>query len=267
MRILILFTLTLLTACGSNVKKFYSAEPQETDLDVLAARLLESADRLVHSQRKAQPKSWDVSMKESMTKENALTPPAFVLNSGSPPNPDDGEWLNGGLWNCQKLKMGSPLCQDDPWEHMTAQYTTEDSNSEVTGQVGVHGTKDHTLTAYCKKSGGVEIEIQTPYLDPSYSGNELEIGFDDEPFVTYQLGLVKTYEFGSVKNFTGIVADTELLLEKLMGDFTSVKMRTVPANSASANSIQFVVKNFPRAWEVACGWHVRYDAIAGIRTQ
>jgi len=260
MRILILFTPVLLTACGLFVEK-----PQETDLDVMAARLLESADRLVESQRRTQPKSWDVSIEESMKKDNPLTPPAFVLNSGSPPNPGDGEWWNGGLWNCQKLNMGSPLCQDDPWEHMTAQYTTEDSNSEVTGQVGVYGTKDHTLVAYCKKSGGVEIEIQSPYLDPSYNGNELEIGFDNEPFVKYKLGSVKTYQFGSVNTFTGIILDTNLLLAKLMDDFTSVKIRTSPANNASSNSIEFVVKNFPKAWEVACGWHVKYDAVAGIR--
>jgi len=258
MRILILFTLALLTACGSNVEK-------ETDLDVLAARLLESADRLVYSQRQAQPKSWNVSIEESMKKENALTPPAFVLNSGMPPNPGDGEWWNGGLWNCQTLNLGSSQCQDDPWEHMTAQYTTEDSNSEVTGQVGVHGTKDHTLVAYCKESGRVEIEIQTPYLDPSYSSNELEIGFDDDRFVKYQLGSVKKYEFDSVVNYTGIITDTKLLLTELMSDSTSVNIRTSRADSASTNSIQFVVKNFPRAWEVACGWHVKYDAETGIK--
>lgn len=257
MRILILCTLVSLAACGS-------IGPQRADLEARAARLLESADRLIESQRKAQPKSWDVSIEESMRKENPLTPPSFVFNSGSPPNSGEGEWWNSGLWNCQKLKLGSRLCQDDLWGHMTAQYTTGDSNSDVTGQVGVHGTQDHTLVAYCNESGRVEIEIHTPYLDPRFNGNELEIGFDNEPFVTYQLGSVKTFEFDSVINFTGTITDTKLLLEKLMGDSAKVRVRTSPVNSEPTKSMQFVVKNFPKAWEVACGWHVKYDANTGI---
>jgi len=107
MKIIRLFTLILLTACGSNVERVKSPELQKTNSDNLASRALELAKIIDQQQQEAQPNSWDVSSEESRTKENPLTPPVVVLNSGVPPNLVDGRPpLDAGLWNCQKLKSG-----------------------------------------------------------------------------------------------------------------------------------------------------------------
>jgi len=197
-----------------------------------------------------------VSSEESWTKENPLTPPVVVLNSGVPPNlVDGGPPLDVGLWNCRKLKVGSSFCQDDLWEHIIAIYFKEGTSGKVTGQVAIYGSVDHTLVASCKESGGVEIEIYTQYYDSSYQDKELEFefGFDNEPFVKYE-----------INRSNGIVMDKKLLFAKLMDDITSVKIKAPPTDNDSDTSMRFVVKNFPKAWAVACGWHQEYNAVTGI---
>ncbi len=258
MKILILAALILTVGCSLNPERVKSPDSKETSPELV--KLLDSANKLVELQRKAQPISWDVSEEESYAKENPFTPPEFTLNSGVPPKPisyPNPYPSDSGLWNCPRLKAGSAHCQDiEARKHMIAVHYPEKANSKGGGQVAAFGYSN-TLVADCNESDGVVITINSPFIrkvDKELS--ELSIGFDNESFANYKITLLN--------ESSAAVTDSKLLLAKLMEDFTAVKIQTLSAKNASANNLQFIVKNFPKAWAVACGWHSEYDVVTGI---
>ena len=68
------------------------------------------------------------------------------------------------------------------------------------------------------------------------------------------------YGFNSVKPILGTVSDTKQLLAQLLADYTSMEIRPSSEFNQTNTSERFIVKNFPKAWEVACCWHLEYDA-------
>ena len=55
------------------------------------------------------------------------------------------------------------------------------------------------------------------------------------------------------------------IFENLNSDFEYATVSVQPSNGATNDGIQFIVKNFPKAWFTACGWHTDYDAINGVK--
>jgi len=255
MKKLILLSLTFLVACEFNNEKTIGPEAQETSPDAQA--VVDAAKKLVELQRKLQPNSWDVSLEESLMKENPLTPPFFTPKSGIPPNLSDTSYWDAGLWNCRKLKLGMPLCDIDSSEHMIAQHFAEGANSDVTGQVAVLAPGEHTLVSSCMESGGIKISIGTRRSSDLFKGDELVVGFDNEQSVKYK--------FNSINSNLVAIKDAKQLLENLMADFTSIEIRSSSENNESSDNARFIVKNFAKAWAVACGWHLEYDAKTGIK--
>lgn len=254
MKLLLLPLLALMVACGSPTERGPSSDQQSSNSAAL--KVLESANALVELKRKAQPQSWDVSLEESMTKENPLVSPKFVFNSGVAPR--QKSYLNySGLWNCQKLDVGSEFCQDEPDLHMIASHYIEDASGEAVGQVAALRASS-SLAVYCKASEEAMIRIAAPnFRNSENQVIELEIGFDDEPLENYEL----TLDYQD----RGVITQNKRLLAKLMKDYSSMQYRALSISDASTDSLHIVVKNFPKAWAVACGWHSQYDAAKGMR--
>ena len=135
---------------------------------------------------------------------------------------------------------------------MVAQHFAESANGEVTGQVVVFAPNKHTLVASCTESAGIQVSIGTRLNTKFYSGSELVVRFNNEQAVKYG--------FNSGKPNLGTVSDTKQLLAQLMADYTSMEIRPSSEFNQTNTSVRFIVKNFPKAWEVACGWHLEYDA-------
>ncbi len=257
MKVLILPLLILAVGCGSSPDRVTSADSQETSPDLV--KLLDLANKVVELQRKAQPISWNVSEEESYAKENPFTPPEFTLNSGVPPKQIANPYpSDSGLWNCPRLKAGSTHCQDiEARKHMIALHYPETTNSQGGGKVAAFNIRS-TLVADCNVSDGVEITITSPFIrNVDNKVSELSIGFDNEPFVNYKMT--------SLNEWDSAFTNPKLLLAKLMEDFTTVKVRTLSTENASVNTLEFTVKNFPKAWAVACGWYSEYDVATGVR--
>ncbi|MFK7997888.1 MAG: hypothetical protein AB8B87_27435 [Granulosicoccus sp.] len=138
-----------------------------------------------------------------------------------------------------------------------AQYFTEGANDEVIGQVAVFGEQDYSLLALCKEFGGVSVKVDLPYYDDSgFATGEHWFAFGSEPWATYKISFDD--------NFSIVVAEAKLFFANLMNDMVSMKVQKISENISPEESIQFVVKNFPTAWKVACGWHAEYNASTGI---
>ena len=254
LKIISLLSLTLIVGCELTNER--AAEEEVQDNDQKAQEIVSLAKKLVEQKRKLQPNSWDVSLEESFKKDNPLRPPSFALKSGTPPKLKNPNLWDAGLWNCTKLTVGKLLCDLSSLNHMVAQHFAENANGDVIGQVAVFAPGENTLVASCKESASVNISIGTRLNSTLYSGDELVVTFDNESY--------SKYEFTANNKQFGTFDDTQQLLAKLMTDATSMKVQSSSENNESNNSARFIVKNFPRAWEVACGWHLSYDAKTGI---
>jgi len=254
LKIISVLSLSLLLGCGSTNERIKNPDIQDNDQK--AQEIVSLAKKLVAQKRKLQPNSWDVSLEESFKKDNPLRPPSFALKSGTPPKLNNPNLWDAGLWNCTKLAVGRLLCDLSSLNHMVAQHFAEGANGDVVGQVVVFAPDENTLVASCKESAGVNITIGTRLNSTLYSSDELVVTFDNQQS--------ENYEFTTSNKQFGTIDDTQQLLAKLMTDAISMEIQSLSENTDSNKSARFIVKNFPKAWEIACGWHLAYNAQTGI---
>ena len=113
MRLLVLLILLLVAACSVNTEKPLS--PAQEQSSSQAQSIVKLAKTLRDS--KLQSNSWGVSIDEAISKDNPFAPPEFVLKSGQAPK---GYKSDVGLWNCQKLEVGSFQCDYEASSYMIA---------------------------------------------------------------------------------------------------------------------------------------------------